>query len=345
MIIKEITARKILASMGNETIEVTLKLETGVFTAAVPAGISAGKYEIKKSPVDQALLEISKINVLCQGRNWDQEALDHEISHYGFGGNSTLAVSAAFFKSQISQKWSAKFPKLMVLAFEGGEHGNKNISIQEFLLIESSLDQAQRDFQNLRRYLQTQKIETTVGAEGGFSPTSLTNDKVLDILTTLFPDKKIGLDVAGSFISGQDLKLSELLTTYNLGSIEDPFTDESWSQWSAFTKLNEGKILIVGDDLTASNPLRIKEAIDRGAITAVVIKPNQIGTISQALQAARLAHDAGLKVIVSHRGEETDDTWIVDFALEADADYVKFGGLDRGERVAKYNRLAELGMV
>lgn len=345
MTIKEITARKIFASLGNETIEATVRFSDRIFSASVPAGISAGKYEIRKSSVDQALLEINKINVLCQGRDWSQESLDKEIGSYGFGGNSTLAVSAAFFKSQLKEKWYPSFPKLMMLAFEGGEHGNKNITIQEFLVIEGTLVQAEKDFQNLRDYLSHQNIDTTVGAEGGFSPAKFDNDMALTILARVFPDRKLALDVAGSFSTDRALKLPEMLSKYNISSIEDPFDDESWSQWTAFAKLNDGKILVVADDLTATNPKRIQEAIDRGAASGVIIKPNQIGTISQALTAAKLTHDAGLKVIVSHRGEDTDDTWIVDFALTAQADFVKFGGFDRGERVAKYNRLSELGMV
>ena len=125
-------------------------------------------------------------------------------------------------------------------------------------------------------------------------------------------------------------------------TVEDPFDDESWDK---FTQLSaQNKYLVIGDDLTTTNPERIKKALELKAINGVVIKPNQIGTISQAKEAVKIARDGGLKIIVSHRGEETDDVWIVDFALAVEANYVKFGGMNRGERIAKYNRLIELGM-
>ena len=153
MIIKEITSRKILASMGDETVEATILFEDGSkATASVPAGISAGKYEIKKSDPDKAVKEIRQICEICRDRDWMQETLDAEISAHGFGGNSTLAVSAAFFKAVTSHSplATSHFPKLMLLLFEGGEHGNKNITIQEFLAIEDRLEQAMRDAETLK---------------------------------------------------------------------------------------------------------------------------------------------------------------------------------------------------
>lgn len=341
MIIKKITAKKILASLGDETIEAAIEFESGkIVSASVPAGISAGKYEIKKVPAGVAVEQIEQINLFCSGKVWTQESLDAEISSHDFGGNSTLAVSAAFYKMDSIGRFAPsgmtiKFPKLMLLLFEGGEHGNKNITMQEFMIVEDSLVQTIKDSRTMREYLEDNLIERTVGAEGGFSPLNFTNQDAIDTIKKVLPDKKISIDMAECFGESQ--------IPENVFSVEDPFNDESWEDFAKLTVQN--KYLVIGDDLTTTNPVRIKKAIDLKAINGVVIKPNQIGTITQAKEAVRIAKEAGLKIIVSHRGEETDDAWIVDFALDVQSDYVKFGGMDRGERVAKYNRLMELGMT
>lgn len=329
MVINSLTARKVIASMGDYTVEATINDN---LVASVPAGISAGKYEIKKVPADEALDQIVQMANLVAGKDWTQETLDQEISAHGFGGNATLAVSAAFFKSQ--KVTATKFPKLMLLLFEGGEHGNKNITMQEFLVIEDTLEQAMRDFRTMKEYVTDNNIEHTVGAEGGFSPLKFTNQDILDLIHKVLPDKQIGVDMAECF--------GESNIPEGVVSVEDPFDDDSWEKYAQLNALN--KYLVIGDDLTTTNSERIKKAIELKAIGGVVIKPNQIGTISGALEAVKIARAAGLKIIVSHRGEETDDVWIVDFALAVEADYVKFGGINRGERIAKYNRLIELRM-
>ncbi|MBI4100023.1 hypothetical protein HY440_03380, partial [Candidatus Microgenomates bacterium] len=331
MKLKSVSSRKIIASFGNETVEATLTFDDGTSsTASIPAGISAGKYEVAKVAPDQAINQIGQIGQICVGSDWTQETLDAAISSHGFGGNATLAVSAAFFKSTIRYPLTAiRFPKLFLLLFEGGKHGNPNLTIQEFCLVEDSVSQAEFDFKKLREHLTETGVETLVGAEGAFSPANFDNAQAIESIKTLFRSKPIALDLAGSF--GQ--------TTMNftaIFSVEDPYDDESWEKFAALNAT--GQLLVIGDDLTTTNPVRIQKAIDQKAIGGVVIKPNQIGTISAALEAVKLAQSAGLKIIVSHRGEETDDTWIVDFALAAKADYVKFGGMERGERVAKYNR-------
>lgn len=323
--------------MGDETVKATILFEDGSkATASVPAGISAGKYEIKKSSPDDAIREIGEIGEICKDKDWTQETLDAEISTHGFGGNATLAVSAAFFKAVTSHSSLATshFPKLMLLLFEGGEHGNKNITIQEFLAIEDSLEQAMRDFKTLKEYMEENNIEHTVGAEGGFSPLKYSNEDVMKTIRAVFPQIQIGVDIAQCF--------GESNIPQGVFSVEDPFDDESWDKWSRLTAQN--RYLVIADDLVTTNPERIKKAVELKACNAVVIKPNQIGTISAAKEAVKAAREANLKIVVSHRGQETDDTWIVDFALAVQADYVKFGGMNRGERIAKYNRLIELGM-
>lgn len=336
MIITQISGQKILASFGDETVKATIIFADGSsFTASVPTGISAGKYEIKKVNADDGIREIGEMGEICKNKDWTQETLDQEIASHGFGGNTTLAVSAAFFKKTNPLPLTPNtFPKLMLLLFEGGEHGNKNITMQEFMIIEGNVNQASEDFAKLKYYLKQNNIESTVGAEGGFSPLAFDNERVIATIKELFPDRQIAIDMAGCF--------GDSTVPEGVFSVEDPYDDESWDKFVELTRQN--KVVVIGDDLTATNPERIKKAIGLKAITGVIIKPNQIGTISAALQAVKVARDGGLKIVVSHRGEETDDDWIVDFALAVQADYVKFGGIDRGERIAKYNRLKELGM-
>lgn len=329
--------------MGNETVEVTLFFNDGQSTASVPAGISAGKYEIQNVSPRDAISQIENIKNKLINVDFVQENLDKLLIEENLAGNASLPISAAFWKFGLKNKTYTKFPKLFLLLFEGGKHGNGSISIQEFAIIEESLDEAIADFKSMKNYLDRHDIESLVGAEGGFSPKGFDNSLVLETIKNLFPDKQIAIDIAATF-ANSGIDEQNLLANYNIASIEDPFPEQDWQDWIKFYKQFGEKILVVGDDLIVTNKNRLKMALNPQAVNAIIVKPNQNGTISGALEVASLAHQNNLKVIVSHRGEETDDSWIVDFALEAQADFVKFGGIDRGERIAKYNRLRELGM-
>lgn len=343
MTIRKIISRKIIASTGNYTLEVEMEVDNGVKSiASVPAGISAGKYEVKKVDVDTGIRQLQLVGQICVGKDWTQESLDAELIKSGVGGNVSLAVSAAFYKAGITERKVVKPPKIMLLLFEGGEHGNQNLTIQEFMVIENSVEQAVQDFQALRRYLVENNIEQTVGVEGGFSPIGFSNNDALDTISKVLPQREIALDIAGTFNREKFFDYSLLTHKYNLASLEDPYDDESWDEWVSLTNLLGSTIMIVGDDLITTNPERIRKAVNLRACNAVIIKPDQIGTITLAKQAVREARSGGLKVIVSHRGQETNDNWIVSFALDVEADYVKFGGINRGERVAKYNQLSQL---
>ena len=348
MKIKDLEPDKALASLGNETVKVVIKLENGeVAEVSIPSGISAGKYEARKIPADEAIYQIQKIKHLILNHDWTQETLDAYLSDLSLGANASLAISASFWKatSRIKHIQELKFPKLMLLLFEGGKHGNPNISMQEFMIIEASLKDAIEDFRRLRDFLEKKGLESTVGAEGGFSPLSFNDIQALKTIEKIFQNKQIALDAAASFKKGTIPNYDLILSEYKISSLEDPFSDEEWDLWIDFCSKFGKKIMIVGDDLTATNPERINKAITLGAINAVVIKPNQNGTISGTIKAVEIAKRGNIKIVVSHRGEETIDDWIVDFAIKMEADFVKFGGIDRGERIAKYNRLSELGMV
>lgn len=344
MKITGVIARPILSSAGNQTIEVTITDETGKQTSVgVPAGISAGKYEVAKVSVAEALEQIRLVKSELVMQDFGQETLDAMLISKNMGGNATLAVSAAFWRASKNETREYKWPKLLLLLFEGGKHGNENIAMQEFAIIEENVEGAALDYRKMREHLETRGVETLVGAEGGFSPGNFDDVKVLETINEIFPEKDIALDAAGCF-KNSSIDYDQLLTKYRIASIEDPFSDEEWSKWQDFYVKYGERIMVMGDDLTVTNLDRIRRALSPKVINAVIIKPNQVGTISGAKQAMQLARDNKLATIVSHRGEETDDDWIVDFALETQADYVKFGGTDRGERIAKYNRLKELGM-
>lgn len=347
MRISDLKVIKQLSSLGNETIRLTMTLEGGIESSiTIPAGISAGKYEAQNIPANDAIAQVESIKQDILSGDWDQETLDKKLIELRLAGNTSLAISASFWKAVnivINKPTFEYFPRLLMLLFEGGKHGNPNIKFQEFMLIEESLNTAVEDFKKMRKYLVDQKIEITVGAEGGFSPMNFTNQLVLDVINEVFPGRELGIDAAGSFRS-TDGDFEKILNDFNILYLEDPYSDEDWDNWAKINATHGAERMIVGDDLTVTNPDRIQKAVQSKSINAVIIKPNQNGTISGTLKAVKVARDNGLKIIVSHRGEETDDSWIVYFALTVQADYVKFGGMNRGERIAKYNRLLELGM-
>lgn len=347
MKITKLTANKNLSSLGNETLKVSIELDGHLTTSVVvPAGISAGKYEAKIIDASAAIEQVKNLAPELVGQDWDQRSLDKKLTSDSLAGNTTIAISASFWKAVNiagARCVYGGFPKLLLLLFEGSKHGNPNLTLQEFMIVEDSLETAIKDFKKMHNYLTSQGIESTVGAEGGFSPLNFTNLLVLEVMQAVFPEKQFALDAAGSF-RAKELDIDQIIKNYNLAYLEDPFSDEDWAKWQDLIGKFGTKLLIVGDDLTTTNPLRVHRAIEQKAINAVIIKPNQNGTITGTLEAIRQAKEGGLKIIVSHRGEETDDDWIVDFALCVGADFVKFGGMDRGERVAKYNRLLELGM-
>ena len=153
----------------------------------------------------------------------------------------------------------------------------------------------------------------------------------------LIKDKSSGMD---------DNQLLEYYKTlydqYKLAMIEDPFQEDAWESWRKLTGELSASVIIVGDDLLATNPVRVEKAIKEGACNAVLVKPNQIGTVTETLRVVKMARDAGWRVVVSHRSGETNDSYIADFAVGVAADFVKFGAPARGERVAKYNRLSSI---
>ena len=269
-------------------------------------------------------------------------------------------------------------PQPMILVLEGGKHGNWSTDVQEYMVVPKK--QAFSDFSErlragaeifhyLGKILEEKNFHTGVGMEGAYCPLELkSNEHAFELMLEAIeaagyePDKEIVLAIdaaASEFYSqgkyylksegGAQLesrqwteKLSEWTEKYPLWSIEDGHYEDDWQEWAFFNKQQGNRIQIIGDDLLTTNVIRIQKAIDLKAVNSVLIKPNQIGTISETVSAIKLAHNNGLTTVISHRSGETNDDLIADLVVGSGSWQSKFGGPDRGERVAKYNRLLKI---
>jgi len=345
MIINQLKAKKILNSAGRETVECWLETDQGGSRASVPQGISRGRGEKETVSPDKGIEEIEKeILPRIKKKDLTQESLDRILEAGGWGSNATLAVSAAFFKLNNPRIRIKKRPKVMMLIFEGEKHGSKELTIQEFMVIVNQVEEGIDFYQRMEKHLEERGIITTVGKEGGFSPEGLKDEDILNLLINLGAED-IALDVAGNINPPTVSTLLDIVRRFPVSSLEDPFPENKPVEWKDFfikAKEVNPDIQIVADDLTVTDADKIRSGAEEKLFDGVIIKPNQQGTITAAKKAMATARELGLKTIVSHRGEETNDTWIVDFALRYQADFVKFGAPSRGERVAKYNRLTEL---
>lgn len=267
-----------------------------------------------------------------------------------------------------------RMPAPIMNLVNGGKHASTNLALQEFQIVFSQSD-AQENveagseiFHALGGILAEHGLDTDVGNEGGYAPEVESIEQVFEMLSeavgaVALPSgirAGIGLDAAASSFYNDKRKTYEIAppreelspkalseryrgwaARYGIISIEDPFSEGAWADWSSFTASAKG-LLVIGDDLVVTNPKRLARAIREKAINAVLIKPNQIGTLTETVAAVKLAQQHHLAVAVSHRSGETDDAFIADFAVAVGADYLKAGAPSRGERVAKYNRLMEI---
>lgn len=256
----------------------------------------------------------------------------------------------------------------------GGRHGAGNLDFQEFWVVPASsktftqgLQEGVEIYMTLGENLKKRGAIHSIGDEGGYAPNLFTNADALELFVESIKqtnyavgrDVFLGLDVAAdSFFKNGEYAIrdksapmdqlafieyyKELNSNYHLALLEDPLSEDAWDGWKMLKGELGDQLIIVGDDLLATNPKRVAKAIAEKACSAILVKPNQIGTITETLKVIKLARDAGWKVVVSHRSGETNDAFIADFAVGVGADYVKFGAPARGERVAKYNRLASI---
>ena len=268
-------------------------------------------------------------------------------------------------------------PRPQILMMEGGKHGNWATDIQEYMIIpklnsfknfSEILRASSEIFYSIQDILDKKRYSTGVGYEGAFAPKEIkSNKEALDILMegiekSGYIDKfDMALDIAASELFNKDTQKYDLkrenksvtaqewialqnqwYSQYPVFSIEDPLDESSWEQWSTFTKSFGSKYQIVGDDLLVTNTKLIQKGIEEKAMNAVLIKLNQIGTVSETLDAIRMSVDNGMQAIVSHRSGETNDSFIADMVVGTAAQQSKFGAINRGERLAKYNRLLEI---
>lgn len=256
----------------------------------------------------------------------------------------------------------------------GGKHAGDNLDFQEFIIVPATslpysetLNMAVTIYNALKKTLKDKGASILIGDEGGFGPVLSTNRDAFVMLSEsisatryrLNYDVFFGIDAsANNFhnngrytIKDKEVGMTsdELVTIYeglneefNLLFLEDPFGEDDWEGWQNLNNITAKNTLIVGDDLIATNPIRLQEAISKNAIGGVIIKPNQIGTVTETIAVAEVARNAGIKLVASHRSGETNDDFIADLAVAIGADYVKFGAPARGERIAKYNRLLEI---
>jgi enolase len=267
---------------------------------------------------------------------------------------------------------SYKLPVPLMNILNGGAHANNNLDVQEFMIapicggqFKEALRCGAEVFHNLKKILNEKNLSTAVGDEGGFAPNLKSNEEALDLLMMAIEkagyrpgvDVKLALDVAatelfdentysweGKKISGE--QLGEVYASwskkYPLISIEDGFSEDHWSAWSQFTQAQGQNLQIVGDDLFVTNVDRLKKGIEEKAANALLVKVNQIGTLSETFSAVNLAQSAGFKTVMSHRSGETEDVIIADLSVGMSCHQIKTGSLCRSERVAKYNQLLRI---
>lgn len=268
---------------------------------------------------------------------------------------------------------SPSFPRLFINVINGGKHANWNFDIQEFVVIPKKSQPKESTrigveiFQSIKGELIKRGLSVLVGDEGGESPQLSSSEEVFDLIIKCAHDAKyafgtdydLGIDVAASeifvdgkynfkkeglTISSQELmkKYALIHDKYHISFFEDPFEQDDWESFIEFTKQSKGEYNVIGDDLFATDLTRIQRGVKSMAASAIIIKPNQTGTVFETVEAIRLAKNANWKTIISHRSGDTEDTFISDLAYGSGSEFIKTGSMSRSERLAKYNRLLEI---
>ena len=387
--IKSVKGRQVFDSRGNPTVEAEIILQDETIEASiVPSGASTGRYEahelrdknndyLNKSVFDAVNNINNKISKALQNKESTNQieidkillSLDGTENKSNLGANSILAVSIANLKA--AAKFSRKeiyeyinnenkplcMPYPLMNIVNGGAHANNSLEIQEFMIrpdgaknFKECMQMSFLVIQNLKKDLESKKISTSVGDEGGFAPSLKSDEEAIEnIISSISAsgfkpgkDVSICLDVAAN-----ELKVPKnvqyflnLVKKYPIKSIEDPFSEDDWDNWKSLTE--KIKVQIVGDDLFVTNKKRLNKGIKEKSANTILIKPNQIGTVSETLETIKLAKDNNFKTIISHRSGDSEDTFIADLAVATNSSQIKTGSLARSERVAKYNRLLRI---
>lgn len=404
--IKRITAREILDSRGNPTVEVDVELSDGTSaTAAVPSGASTGKYEAVElrdgdkrrygglgvsRAVDNVHREIAP--ALLGTVASDQESIDEKLikldgttNKSRLGANAILGVSLAVAKAAarshrlplyryLGGRTAALLPIPMMNILNGGKHAADSTDFQEFMIVpagassfKQSLQIGTEVYHALKRVIKDKGLSTNVGDEGGFAPSLKSNQQALELIlaaidlagykagkdcfialdpaaSSFYHEDKYVLDREGLTVTSNELidYYTRWVANYPIVSIEDGLAEDDWKGWIALTAKLGDKIALVGDDLYVTNLQRLETGIAKKASNAILIKPNQVGTLTETLSTVKRAQQAGWLTVISHRSGETEDTTIADLAVAVGSGLIKTGAPCRSERVAKYNRLLRI---
>ncbi len=404
--ISEVTAREILDSRGNPTVEAEVTLENGICgRAAVPSGASTGVHEAHElrdgdplhydgKGVRSAVARVKgELAAALRGRNvLDQVGLDRIMvvqdgtpDKRRFGANAILSVSLAAARAgakatglplyrYLGGVSTNRMPLPMMNILNGGAHAANNVEIQEFMVVpvgatdfREGLHLCARIFHALKSTLAELGTPAAgVGDEGGYAPNLASDEAALEAILAAGEragyepgrEFQIALDCAVSewydrerdcYVmekSGQSLSRTELLERwqsyaqrYPIYSIEDGMGEDDWSGWLDLTLRLGDRVQLVGDDLFVTNQERLRAGIEQNAANAILIKPNQIGTLSETMETIAMAKSAGYGMVLSHRSGETTDPFLADLAVATGCGQIKAGAPSRGERVVKYNRL------
>lgn len=380
--IKKIKGFEILDSRGNPTVEAEVTLDNDISDlASVPSGISTGSKEAVElrdndsryggMGVQKAVSNIDKeiFPVLSGIDVEEQEKIDKTLVELDgtphkskLGANAILAVSLAVCKAAakslkmplygyinqiLGKEFKMSLPVPTFNIINGGKHADNKLPFQEFMVVTTNpstfaekLREGTEIYHRLKKVLSEHSLSTAVGDEGGFAPQISQNEEAMDLLLKAGA-KNIALDIAGAGPTELNYYV-ELIKKYPVVIIEDPLMEDDWDGWQKLTQTLDGKTLIVGDDIFVTNPDIFKKGIEQKIGNAILVKPNQIGTLSETLEVIKMAKDSNYVTIISHRSGETEDTFISDLSVAVGAKYIKTGAPSRGERVAKYNRLLRI---
>jgi enolase len=402
----DITAREILDSRGNPTVEADVYLDSGAMgRAAVPSGASTGAHEAVElrdgdkaryggKGVSNAIehIETEILETVAGMEATDQIDIDTAMIDLDgtpnkgrLGANAILAVSLAVAKAAaielglplyryVGGVFARTLPVPMMNILNGGKHADNPIDIQEFMIqpiaaptLADAVRMGSEVFQTLKKGLHDAGHNTNVGDEGGFAPNLKSADEALAFIakavekagyrlgeeitfaldpasTEFFKDGKYHLEGEGKVLDGEAMVkyYADLCSRYPIVSIEDGCAEDDWDTWKLLTDTIGKKVQLVGDDLFVTNPERLRQGIERGAANAILIKVNQIGTLTETLEAVETAHRAGWNAVMSHRSGETEDNTIADLAVATNCGQIKTGSLARSDRTAKYNQLIRI---
>ena len=298
------------------------------------------------------------------------------------GANSILSVSLASNKAAAVSKNIPLYknmgnektlPLPLMNVINGGSHANNSLRIQEFMIrpdkaktFKEAINICFLVIQKLKFLISSKNLSTNLGDEGGFAPSLSNNEEAIELIlkatedagfkpgtdisvcldvaaNELYKEKKYAVNSSKFISSDKTIKYYlDLIKKYPIKSIEDPFFEDDWDTWINFTKLVNKEIQLVGDDLFVTNKERLLKGINSKTANAILIKPNQIGTLSETIEVINLAHKNNYKTIISHRSGDSEDTFIADLAVATNSSQIKTGSLARSERVAKYNRLLRI---